>query len=342
MASITHRGPHQYQAQIRKKGYPTQTQTFETRREAENWAKKTEVEMTGGTFVDRSVLEKITFGELLERYGREQTSKKRGHETEMVRIRALTKHALAARPLSTLQCTDFEKYVAERSRTCKPETVRRELVVISAVFTKAKVSWKYPLESPLVGVDWPQKGHHRNRRLRGDEEARLMAAANHSISRAPALPHCIVLAKETGMRAGEIVNLRRAQIDLDARAIRLGITKNGHPRTVPLSEPAEAAVRALLELGDGERVTSFHDSRGMSAAFRRACKRAGITGLCFHDLRHEAASRFAPRMQAATLTKIMGWISMQMAMRYYNPTDEELVAAVRQPALQASAVAAAH
>jgi len=328
MASITKRGPYQYQAQIRKKGYPTQTQTFETRREAEDWAKKVEVEMTQSTFVDRSVLKRTTFGELLERYGREQTSKKRGCETEMVRIRALKKHPLAARPLSTLECTDFEKYVAERSRTCRPETVRRELVIISAVFTKAR-SWKYPLESPLAGVDWPEKGHHRNRRLRGDEEARLMAAANHSISRAPTLPHCIVLAKETGMRAGEIVKLCRAQIDLDVPAIRLGITKNGHPRTVPLNEPAEAAVRALLELSEGERLTSFHDSRGMSVAFRRACKRAGITGLRFHDLRHEAASRFAPRMQAATLTKIMGWVNMQEAMRYYNPTDEELVAAVR-------------
>ncbi|TCW80993.1 site-specific integrase [Burkholderia sp. SRS-46] len=329
MASIRKRGEYQYQAVIRRTGYPTQTRTFETKRDAQTWVTSVESEMDRSEFVDRSVLKRITFGDLLERYGRQETPKKRGADTEMVRIRALKRHPLALRPLSTLDSQDFEKYVEQRLQSCCAETVRRELVVISGVFTKARESWKYPLGNPLAGLEWPKPGHHRNRRLRGDEEVRLMAAARES--KAPCLAYCIVLAKETGMRAGEIVKLRRAQIDLEVPAIRLGITKNGHPRTVPMSEEAEAAVRALLELSDGDRLTSFYDSRGLSAAFRRACKRAGITGLCFHDLRHEAASRLAPRMQAPTLTKIMGWVNMQEAMRYYNPTDAELVAAVRQP-----------
>ena len=50
----------------------------------------------------------------------------------------------------------------------------------------------------------------------------------------------------------------------------------------------------------------------------------------FHDLRHETASRFAPRMTAQTLAKVMGWKTIQMAMRYYNPTDSELVEVVRR------------
>ncbi|MDH0423369.1 tyrosine-type recombinase/integrase, partial [Delftia tsuruhatensis] len=73
----------------------------------------------------------------------------------------------------------------------------------------------------------------------------------------------------------------------------------------------------------------FHDSNGLGAAFARACVRVGIEDLHFHDLRHEAASRFAPRMPATTLAKLMGWRSIQMAMRYYNPREDELVALVR-------------
>ena len=34
-------------------------------------------------------------------------------------------------------------------------------------------------------------------------------------------------------------------------------------------------------------------------------------------------------MKVQTLAKIMGWKCLQMAMRYYNPTDQELVGAIR-------------
>ncbi|MFX8274258.1 hypothetical protein ABTL44_19755, partial [Acinetobacter baumannii] len=81
----------------RRKGYPTQTKTFETKKAAEKWATSVENEMNRGSFVDRSELEATTFGELLDRYAVEVTSAKRGRETEMVRIRALKKHPLAAR-----------------------------------------------------------------------------------------------------------------------------------------------------------------------------------------------------------------------------------------------------
>ena len=52
----------------------------------------------------------------------------------------------------------------------------------------------------------------------------------------------------------------------------------------------------------------------------------------FHDLRHEAASRLAPHMPVQTLAKVMGWKTLQMAMRYYNPTEQELVETVRRAA----------
>lgn len=336
MASITHRGPHQYQALIRKKGYPTQTRTFETLDDAREWATDAEAEMALGTFIDRSVLERMTFGDLLKRYAKEETPKKRGADTELVRIRALQKHVLAARPLSKLRKVDFANYRDERLKTCCGETVRRELVVISAVLRTARELWELPMGNPLVGVKWPEKGRHRERRLEGDEEARLLDAATQSHT--PALRLCIILAIETGMRSSEMVKLRWAQVDLARHVIRLNLTKNGDPRTVPLSERAEGAIRALPQQASG-RLTTFHDARGLRKAFALACKRAGITGLRPHDLRHEAASQLAPKVETATLAKVMGWRTLQMAMRYYNPTDEELVAAVRRPAVRAGAEA---
>lgn len=131
------------------------------------------------------------------------------------------------------------------------------------------------------------------------------------------------------MRAGEITGLKWAQIDLSCGIIRLDMTKNGDRRSVPLSNAARVAILALPRPIDGGKVVSFYDSRGLSVAFRRACKRAGIVGLRFHDLRHEVASRIAPHVATATLAKIMGWLGLQMAMRYYNAADQELVAVRR-------------
>jgi integrase len=192
--------------------------------------------------------------------------------------------------------------------------------------------WSLPVQNVLRSISKPSPSKGRDRRLVGNEEERLLAAAGKSL--APMLRPCIQLAVETGMRAGELVGLRWEQIDLGNHVIRLKAeaTKNGDSRSVPLSAEAEAVILALARPLHGGRFVRFHDSCGLSTAFRRACERAGIEGLRFHDLRHEAASRFAPRMQAPTLAKVMGWKTLQMAMRYYNPTDNELVTAIRQAA----------
>jgi len=67
MATFRKRGPYQWQAQVRKKGQPLQTRTFETRAEAEQWARLIEVEMDKGVFVSRAEAESTPLRELLER-----------------------------------------------------------------------------------------------------------------------------------------------------------------------------------------------------------------------------------------------------------------------------------
>jgi integrase len=124
-----------------------------------------------------------------------------------------------------------------------PATIKREFAIITNLFTVAWQDWSLPIDNPIAGIRKPKPGEHRERRLRGDEENRLIQAAAES--RAATLAFCIVLAIETGMRAGEIIQLRWEQIDLADRVIRLNLTKTGYGRVVPLSEAAEAAIRAL-------------------------------------------------------------------------------------------------
>jgi integrase len=193
------------------------------------------------------------------------------------------------------------------------------------MFTWAKNEQSIEVDNFLLNVTKPVAPPGRERRLVEDEEERLFAAA--AKSNAPSLGLCITLAIETGMREGNIADLHWEQIDFKEKVITLKRTKNGDGLNVPLSVKAEAALLAYPRALNIGKVTGFYGADGLGRAFRQACKDAGIVGLNFHDLRHEAASRIAPFVPSTTLCKIMGWKSMSMANRYYNPLKKELVTA---------------
>ena len=146
MASILKRGDYQWQATIRRKGYPTQCQTFETKKEAKAWADDIEREMRRGAFVDPIMIKQTTLGELLAKYGEKVSPKKRSCRTEMVTIRRLLRHALALRPLSSLSNIDFANYRDQRTgEGASNNSVRLELALLSHMFNTAKKEWGIPV-----------------------------------------------------------------------------------------------------------------------------------------------------------------------------------------------------
>ena len=68
MAYFRKRGDKQWEARIRRKGYPNCAKTFDTKAEAEAWAREIESEMFRGVFVPRKDAERTTLNELLQRY----------------------------------------------------------------------------------------------------------------------------------------------------------------------------------------------------------------------------------------------------------------------------------
>ena len=64
MATISKRATG-YQAQIRRKGFPTISKMFETRREAVAWSRSHEAEMDKGAYLDRTEAERTTLGDFL-------------------------------------------------------------------------------------------------------------------------------------------------------------------------------------------------------------------------------------------------------------------------------------
>lgn len=147
----------------------------------------------------------------------------------------------------------------------------------------------------------------------------------------------VSVALYTGMRAGEIKTLTRKQVNMKKRVVHLTETKNGSARMVPLTREATEVFREALdhparpdkvdlifwgEPGrDGQRRP--YEFR---PAWRRALKSADITGLRFHDLRHEAVSRLVEAgLGDQEVAAISGHQSMQMLRRYTHLRAEDLV-----------------
>jgi integrase len=331
MASISKRGDYQFQALIRRTGHPCQTKTFETRAQAKQWTREVESKMDQGQFQDRRGLRHLTLGQALTRYSETVTPNKRGKVAEVNRIKLLLRHALSKRSLDSLSAHDFCEYRDERKKQVSNSTVRLELALLSHLYTIAINEWRLPLIHELKTVTRPKPNKARSRRFVGDEETRLLNAIYRPEVRSVGvwLEACVRLALETGMRAGEILTMEWDQVNLTDGFIHLSDTKNGSDRTVGLTHDAVAILQKLPRNQGKNVIPNFHDTSGLDRAFKLTCHAAGISNLRFHDLRHEAASRMAPHMKVQDLAKVMGWLTLQMAMRYYNPSDREIVQLVR-------------
>lgn len=333
MASIRKKGDGQWHAQIRRNGYPNQTRTFKTCAAAEKWARSVENEFDRGLSFDRREAEKNTLLQLLKRYLIEITPGKKGATAEASRIRMLMKDPIAQFKAAALSGQALAEYRDRRMAQVSGSTVNRELNVISHVITIARKEWGIVIENPVALIRRPPENRARERRLRENEEARLLAALDEeprnekgqlaSGTRNPWVKPIVQFAIETGMRRSEMLSLTWADIDLDNHAAALHDTKNGSAREVPLSSRARKLLKALPRSIHGRVFPTSADA--VKKAFVRACERAGIEDFHFHDLRHEATSRLATRLDnVLELAAVTGHKDLRMLKRYFHPKAKDL------------------
>jgi len=324
MASIIERKLG-WQAKIRRAGFPAQSKTFVKKQDAEAWARQVESSMERGIWRDSSEAESTTLADALARYSREVTIRKKGKDRETGRIKAWLTRPIAKRTLASIRGSDMASFRdSERKRGMAENSVRIELALISHLFETARREWGMEsLTNPVKLIKLPAGSNSRTRRLEGDEEDRLLAAIARAMPKTPAVHALVAVAIETGMRQGELLGLEWKDVDLARRVARLDDTKSGDPRDVPLTTRAVDTLSTLPRPLKGGQIFQIRQD-ALIRGFKRACKLAEIDGLTFHCLRHEAASRLAERLEAHELAKMLGWRTIQMAMRYYHPTAASL------------------
>ncbi len=323
---------------VRKSGWPIKTKTFRVKRDATDWARRVEDEMVRGVFIDRASSHRHTLSAALDRYLAEVTPTKKPSTaaTEKRRAKILKKY-LGNYSLTALTPERIGQYRDQRTREGKSATsVRLELALLSHLYTTAIREWRLGLVgNPVSMVRKPAPAPGRNRRLKPTEEKRLLKACDAQSN--PMLGWIVRMAIHTGMRQGEIESLTRDQANLRRRTIKLTETKNGSARTVPLSKDAADVLRAAMNnpVRPIDTTLIFFGEPGRDGkrrpyvfkpAWFKALRSAKISGLRFHDLRHEAVSRLVEAGLAdQEVAAISGHKSMQMLKRYTHLRAEDLV-----------------
>jgi integrase len=320
MATISNR-KNKWQARVRRNGQPSITKTFLIKQDAEKWARSIEIEIDRGTYINTDYAQKTLFKEILQKYLNDVAPNMRSADNQSIRVRKLMKHPIAEVNMAHLSPKHMADYRDERLKVIKPNTVIRELAVISSIINHARREWGLNIINPITMIKKPSSTQGRDRILNDEELGRLFIQLENI---SPWYKPLAEFALETAMRRGEIMSLLWANINFEKCVAFLPLTKNGDSRYVPLSSKAIKILKLLPRDIDG-RVFPLNKGT-VSILFLRASRRAKIEDIHFHDLRHMAITRLAFKFSnPIEIAAISGHKSLSMLRRYTHIKAEDLV-----------------
>jgi len=179
-------------------------------------------------------------------------------------------------------------------------------------------------ENPVRRVKFFRADTKRLRYLTEDEYKRLLDEAD-KVYRSPLLRDAIELAVHTGLRRGNLLELRWDWVDWLNRVVRVPRSKSGKPHAVPLGATAYAILQGLwTDRGDSPFVFAHANgkragqgARALRRGFDTAAENAGLEDIRWHDLRHTFASWLVMRgASLRAVSELLGHQTMQMTMRY--------------------------
>ena len=125
----------------------------------------------------------------------------------------------------------MEKFLNERmtEKKLSPATRNRHLAHLSSMFNRGK-EWGLVTSNPAQGIKPLRENGARTRFLDGDEVARLLTAASQTFR------PILITALHSGMRRGEILNLKWPDVDFKNRIITVQKSKSGNKRMLPMDD----------------------------------------------------------------------------------------------------------
>ncbi len=320
MSCVRKRG-NSWNAQVRVSGWRSFTKSFKKKSDAIIWSSKLEHQLRNTSLPEENIQNlKLSF--LMNRYAEEVSSKIKSGMTEQCQLRLISKRWIGESKVINLTKSHFEQYRQDRLKEVKSGTVKAELTLIQRVFKSAIKEWGYGiLLNPVANIELPKSSKPRNRRLVSNELSDLISNAEKQ--RNKYISTIIQFAVETGMRRSEILKLKWNDVNLNTGIASLYDTKNGDDRHIPLTK---IAIELLSNLTQSSEFVFPISANCLRLAWERCRKKSNIKGLRFHDLRHEAVSRFFEMgLSVPEVALISGHKDVRQLFRYTHLKPENLI-----------------
>ncbi len=323
----------------RQRREPADGKTLDDARASEG---KRRAQKKEGRILDMLPASKTTFSELVEWYKELRAVKSLASYNRILQALNNFTAAFGTTIINNLSLADLENYQADREgQGASPATIDMEIAITKTMLNKA-------VDNDKINADAMKAFRKIKRRLRKGSNARRRTLSieeylNITKTATPHMRAMIIVAFNTGMRLGELRNLKWSNIDMQKGFIRLGAgaTKEDAEKIVPINAHARKALQTLprairndfVFTHGGEPITS---PGGIRRSFETACTRAKITkgrdvpgGLVFHDIRRTVKTLMASAgVDKVYRDVILGHSLKGMDVHYIVPTEEDLTRAM--------------
>ena len=271
---------------------------------------------------------KVTLADFGKRYMEHAKANKRSWLRDEQMLERLQEFFGAGRQLSDIGAADVENYKLQRRVSVSGSTVNRELALLKRMFNLATTWDLYQDANPVKKVKFFREFNTGLRVLSEEEEGKFLLHAT------PLIQDIARFALNAGLRIGEVFSLRWSLVDMEKRILSIVAPKTGKIREVPINAEAFKVLQAWFHSKRNEFVF-YNPETGrpfvdLKAGFSIACRKAGITGVSWHTLRHTFASRLVSRgVDIVTVKELLGHSTITVTMRYTHTNLESKRQAVQ-------------
>lgn len=290
---------------------------------AEMVLKKKLVEVAEGKFPDVRKDQRIKFEDFAQEYLEVHAKNKRSYRSDKINIKTLNKH-FAGKYLHEVTPYMVERFKGERAKEVSGATVNRNLACLKCMFNKA-ISWgKFSGKNPVKDIKFFKEQPRLRFLEKEDIDKLLLNCSEH-------LKPIVILALHTGMRKGEILNLKWHDIDFNRGIIYLYQTKSGE-RQIRMNDEVKTTLIRIPKHPESFYIFCNKDGRpygDIKKSFFTASKKAGIINFRFHDLRHTFASHLVMSgVDLNTVRELLGHKTLDMTLRYSHLSPDHQKRAV--------------
>lgn len=206
----------------------------------------------------------------------------------------------------------------------KPATINRYREVCLSII-KCSIEWGFLKESPIRQLPKKFKEHPRDQSLTPEQEELLLKTIKKE---SPHIYHIVQFALIIPSRKGELVRMKRDDVDLINNTIRIknGTTKNSQGVTKPIPPQMREYFENIPEKSTyvfyREVAGKYRSLGDFKTAWNNCKRKSGIEDFRFHDTRHIAATRLIQMgIPEREVMDIAGW-KTNMLSTYYHRSSE--------------------